>query len=427
MLFSLAPLSEMFRTNVASAFQPRGTQAGRTPIGYRTRAALVVLQVSLSVVLLVSAALLLRGFMNLQRADIGFRSGDVLSLKLPYFSPSAQTPEAAHAFSTEMRRVFATLPGVKSVGAISHVPYDQVPNWGGPYLPEGKVDVSAARIADTRSVTPGLFETVGATLLEGRYFTDDDDGGSRRVAIVDQRLAERTWPGQSAIGKRMQADPLTSGAPSEWVTVVGVVKHLRHRRATAELNEQVYFPIAQAPRHPLAYMIRADGDASALGAAVRAAARTASPHLPVFDMHPLDEYVSASRATERFTIVLAAAFALLALLLACVGVYGLTAYGVTLRRQEFGLRLALGARPGQLLALVVREGGRLAVTGLAIGLVGASIAALLLRNQLIGVTPRDPLSYGFAVGVLLLAAVLASWAPARRAMRVNPVESLRMQ
>jgi putative ABC transport system permease protein len=326
-----------------------------------------------------------------------------------------------------MRRAFAALPGVKAVGAISHVPYDEVPNWGGPYLPEGKVDVATARIADTRSVTPGFFEAVGATLLEGRYFTDDDNGASRRVAIVDQRLAERTWPGQSAIGKRMRADPLTSGDPSEWVTVVGVVKHLRHRRATAELNEQIYFPIAQAPRHPLAYMIRADGDAAALGSAVRAAVRKASPHLPVFDMRPLDDYVARSRATERFTIVLATAFACLALLLAAVGVYGLTAYVMALRRQEFGVRLALGARPAQLLALVVRDGGRLAIAGLAIGLGGAMVAALLLRNQLIGVTPSDPVSYGVAVSVLTVAAIAASWAPVRRAMRVSPLESLRAQ
>ena len=370
---------------------------------------------------------MLRGFLNLQRADIGFDPRGVLSFKLPYFSPAFQTPAAAHAFATEMRRSLAAVPGVQAVGGISHVPYDEVPNWGGPYLPEGKVDVSAARIADTRSITPGFFEAVGATLAEGRYFTEDDDESSRRVAIVDERLAERTWPGQSAIGKRMRADPMTSGSPDEWVTIVGVVRHLRHRRATAELSEQIYFPIAQAPRHPLAYMVRTDGDAAALGTAVRAIVRTASPHLPVFDMRPLDDYVARSRAMQRFTIVLAGAFAVVALLLACVGVYGLTAYGVALRRQEFGVRMALGARPRQVLALVLREGGRLAFAGLTIGLVGAAGAGFLLRAQLIGVTPRDPLSYTAAIVVLILAAMVASWAPARRAMRVSPLESLRVQ
>ncbi|HEV3483884.1 MAG TPA: FtsX-like permease family protein, partial [Vicinamibacterales bacterium] len=427
MLFSLAPLGEMFRTNVAASLQPRGTHGVSSPVGYRTRAALVVLQVALSVVLLVSTALLLRAFVNLQRADIGFRANGVLSFKLPYFSPAFQTAEAAAAFSTEMRRSLSALPGVRSVGALSHVPFDQVPNWGGPYLPEGKTDVSSARLADTRSVTPGLFQTIGATILEGRDFTDADTAASRRVAIVDHRLAARTWPGQSAIGKRLRADPLTAGTPSEWVTVVGVVQHLRHRRATAEMNEQIYFPIAQAPRHPLAYMIRADGDAAALGAAVRETVRKLAPHAPVFDMRPLQDYVAASRAPQRFTIVLAAAFALAALLLACVGVYGLTAYAVALRRREFGLRLALGAQPGDVLGLVLREGSALAALGITIGLAAAVVAAFLLRGQLIGVTPADPVSYAAAVAVLIAAAIAASWSPARRAMRVNPIDSLRVQ
>jgi predicted permease len=424
-LFSLAPLAEMLRPNVATAFRTRG-ETGARGIGYRTRAVLVVLQVALSGVLLVSAALLLRGFIGLQNADIGFRAEGVLSFKLPYFSPSMQTPDAAHAFSTEMRRLLAALPGVKAVGGISHVPYDEVPNWGGPYLPEGKVDVGSARVADTRSVTPGFFEAVGATLLGGRYFTDADTSASRRVAIVDQRLAERTWPGQSALGKRLKADPMTSGDPSETVTVIGVVKHLRHRRAAAEMNEQIYFPLAQAPRHPLAYMMRADGDLAALGPAVRDGVRNRNAQLPVFEMRPLARYVAASRATQQFTMLLAAAFAAVALILACVGVYGLTAYSVALRRQEFGVRLALGARSAQVLRMVLREGSRLALAGLALGLVGAVIAAGLLRHQLIGVTPWDPASYLISLGVLMLAAIAASVLPARRAMHVSPLESLRL-
>jgi hypothetical protein len=268
---------------------------------------------------------------------------------------------------------------------------------------------------------------VGATLLAGRYFTEDDSARSRGVAIVDQRLAERTWPGRSAIGQRMRVDSQTSGEPSEWVTVVGVVKHLRHRRATAELNEQIYFPIAQAPRHPLAYMVRTDGDATALAGAIRELVHEAGPQLPVFDMRPLSDYVSESRATQRFTMILAAAFAVVALLLACIGVYGLTAYAVVLRRQEFGLRLALGARADQVLALVIREGGRLALGGVVVGLAGGVIAAGLLRGQLIGVKPWDPVSYGSAIAVLLVAAIVASWIPARRATRVSLLETLRAE
>jgi predicted permease len=427
LLFSLAPLSETLRRNIATAFQPRGTAGAGSPIGYRTRAALVVVQVALSVVLLVSAALLLRAFMELQRADIGFTGARVLSFKVPYFSSKTPTPEAASAFSMTLRRSLAALPGVMAVGGISHVPYDQVPNWGGPCLPEGQTDPRSARIADTRAVTPGFFEAAGATLLEGRYFTDDDHGGARGVAIVDHRLAERTWPGRSAVGQRLRADPETSGEANQWVTVVGVVKHLRHRRATSELNEQIYFPISQAPRNPIAYMVRADADPVALAAAVREAVRNAGPHLPVFDVRPLSDYVSESRSTQRFTIVLAVAFAAVALLLACVGVYGVTAYSVALRRQEFGVRLALGARTAQLLSLVLSEGGMLAAAGVVIGAVGGLGAAGLLRNELLGVKPWDPASYLAAIAVLLAAALTASWVPAWRATRVSPLESLRAE
>jgi predicted permease len=427
LLFSLAPLSEMLRGHITTGLQPRGPSAAGSPVGYRTRAALVVLQVALSVVLLIGATLLLRAFTELQRSDIGFRSEQVLSFKVPYFSPNTPSPEAADAFSMTLRRSLASLPGVTGVGGISHVPYDQVPNWGGPYLLEGQTDAASARIADTRAVTPGFFEAAGATLIEGRYFTDDDRLGSRRVAIVDQRLAERTWPGRSAIGRRLRADPWTSGEPNEWVTVIGVVKHLRHRRATAELNEQIYFPIAQAPRNPIAYVVRADTDPVALAAAVRDVVRKAGPHLPVFDVRPLGDYVSESRATQRFTIVLAAGFAIVALVLACVGVYGVTAYSVALRRQEFGVRLALGARASQLLSLVVSEGGRLAAAGLSLGLVGGLAAAVLLQHQLLGVKPWDPVSYLAAVAVLLASTLTASWVPARRATRVSPIESLRSE
>jgi predicted permease len=364
---------------------------------------------------------------QLQRADLGFRADSVLSVKVPYFSRHQSTPEAASAFSVALRHSIAALPGVTAVGAISHVPYDDVPNWGGPYLPEGKTDVSLARMADTRSVTPGFFEAVGATLVEGRYFTDADRAESRPVAIVDQRLVERTWPGESAIGKRVLADPMTSGNPDRLVTVVGVVRHLRHRRATAELNEQIFFPLAQAPRHPLAYLIRAGTDPAQLAGAVRNVVHKADPQLPVFDVQPLAAYVSASRATQRFTMVLATAFAIVALLLACVGVYGVMAYSVALRRQEFGVRLALGARTSQLLSLVIREGGRLTLIGMALGVVGALAAAGLLRSQLLGVKPWDPVSYGVSVAALMLAAVAASWIPARRAVRVDPALALRAE
>lgn len=425
-LFSLAPLAETFKGTLSSAFRTRG--AGRPGSGgYRLRTLLVGAQLALSVVLLVGAALLTRSFVHLQRADVGFSAEGVLSFKIPYFSPNHPSPAEADAFSTALRRRFAALPGIRSVGAVSHVPYDQVPNWGGPYLTEGQADPAAARVADTRSVTPGFFETVGATFVEGRDFTEADTMASRRVAIVDNRLAERTWRGESAVGKRLRADPMTSGAPAEWVTIVGVVRHLRHRRAAAEMNEQMYFPLAQAPRHPLAYVLRTDGDPAAWGGAVRAVVAQTAPQLPVFDMRPLGDYVRTSRATARFTMLVAGGFAAVALLLACVGVYGLTAYAVSQRRQEIGVRMALGATAAHILRLVVRDGSLPAAAGIGAGLIAALAASMLLERQLIGVRPYDPVSIAACLAVLVLATAAATWLPARKALRTDPLESLRTE
>jgi putative ABC transport system permease protein len=190
---------------------------------------------------------------------------------------------------------------------------------------------------------------------------------------------------------------------------------LRHREATRALNEQIYFPLAQAPRHPLVYLVKTnEDDPAALAPAVRDAVRRVAPSMPVFAMRPLAAYVDEARATHRFVMLLGGAFAVTALLLACIGVYGTVSYAVALRRQEFGIRLALGARPGQVRRLVLGEAARLAVWGLAVGVTGAAAAGTLLRHQLIDVSPRDPASYAVATGVLAAAVLLAALLPLRR-------------
>jgi predicted permease len=424
-LFSLAPLAEMFRSDLAAMIQRRGRQASPAPVRYSARAALVVVQIALSVALLVGAGLLVRAFERLQRVDAGFRADGVLTFRIPLSAPRYASLDARNTFSRELRTRVGALPGVRAAGAMSHLPYENLPNWGGPYLPEGTTDASAARVADSRAISPGLLEALGATLIEGRDFTEDDTPKAPLVAIVDASLAARTWPGQSPLGKRLRADPFTSGEASQWLTVVGVVQHLRHRRPDRELGEQLYFPAAQAPRNPMAYAVRADGDPSQLAPAIRDAVRPLDPTLPVYDVRLLDEYVAGARATRRFTMTLAAAFAAVAVLLACIGVYGVTAYGVALRRQEFGVRMALGARTRQIVGLVLREGRRLTAAGLALGACGAAAVAALLRSQLFGISPLDPATYVAAFAVLATAAMLACFVPAARAVRTRPLDALR--
>ena len=423
-LFSLAPLAELLRTDLAAALQ-RGERRGGAGIQYRTRAVLVVAQIALGIVLLVGASLLVRGFTRLQQVDAGFHPGGVLTFRIALSGPRYQTPGARVTFARSMRERLAALPGARGSGAISHLPYDELPNWGGPYLPEGKTNAAEARVADTRSVMPGYFETIGATLIEGRYFNEGDTATSEPVAIVDQRLVEYTWPRQSAVGKRMLADPFTSGAPNQTVKIVGVVKHIRHRRPTAETNEQIYFPWPQAFRNPMAYVVKTADDPASLVPAVRHIVRELDSQLPVSAVRTLDSYVGDARATRRFTALMAATFAVFALLLACIGVYGVTSYAVALRRHEFGIRVALGARRRQVSHLVLREGVWLATAGAVFGLAGSAVATPLMRTQLFGVTPWDPVSYAIAVPVIIGAAVAACWIPARKATSANAVDVLK--
>jgi putative ABC transport system permease protein len=216
-----------------------------------------------------------------------------------------------------------------------------------------------------------------------------------------------------------------SGTPSTWTTVVGVVRHVRHRSPVEEVRDQVYFPERQVPRNPAVYLIATTGDPGVLVGPVRAAVRQLDPALPIYDVRPLEAYVDEARALKRFTAMLAALFAVAALTLASVGVYGVVAYSVTARHREFGVRLALGARATQVITLVMREGVALAAGGVAVGLMASAAGAAWLRSQLYGVTPWDPVSLGATLPILIVAALAACAVPAWRAVRTDPAEALR--
>jgi putative ABC transport system permease protein len=427
LLLSLAPRAEAWRADLRAALQRDGRGSGAA-LHQRARATLVAVQIALGVVLLVGAGLLARTFQRLQRVDPGFHADGVLSFRLALPGARYSSPAAINAFSRALEAELGALPGVAATGAVSHLPYDHLPNWGGPYLTRPGQDDSTAPEADYRAVTPGFFATVGARVVEGRGFLESDDEKGRPVVVVDERLARRAFSGESAVGKALAVDPYSDGHPTTWATVVGVVRHLRHRRLVEEVREQVYFPQRQILRNPMAYVLRASGDdPAALAAPLRAVVARLDPQLPVYEVRPLADYVVAARGAQRFTLLLAGAFAGVAVTLAAVGLYGVIAYAVARRRREFGIRLALGARPGQVQALVVREGLRVAAVGLALGMPTAALGARALRAQLFGVGPRDPASYAGALALLALAAVLASWIAARRATAASPLEVLRSE
>ncbi len=425
-LFSLAPLVEVFNVQLAPALQRQG-RATAGPIRYRTRAGLVVVQLALSTVLLVSAGLLVREFIRIQQVDPGFSADGVLTFRVAVPFQRYRPPAAFNTFSHELERALLAVPGVTGAGAISHLPYDDLPNWGGGYVSDTAVDRINAPNADYRTVTPGLFDTLGVRLVEGRGFTEDDQHPDNAVVIVDERLAQRLWPGRSPLGQRLVVDPRSDGKPNVKVTVVGMVRHLRLRSLVADLTEQVFFPQKLVLRNPVAYAVRSNRDVASLAPDIRAAITRLDPRLPIYDVRPLTTYVEAARATRRFTMQLAAAFAIVALLLACVGIYGVLSYAVARRRHEFGVRLALGAAPGMVVHHVMREGLALALWGCAGGLAIAMLSSKLLGAQLYGIGARDPLTFTAGAAVIAVAAAIACWIPARRATAVSPIEALRTE
>ena len=422
-LLSVAPLTEVWRVRLANAFRVDAARTGNTT-GRSLRAVLIAGQVAMSVVLVIGALLLVRTFQNVQSLDPGFDDNGIQSFRLAVRAPSR---ERALAFSRQLQGALAALPGVIGAASISHAPYDHVPNWGGPYLPEKGADPSTAAQADYRSLSPGALELLGIRLVEGRSFTEQDDPTSQPVVIVDTRLAARTWPGQSAIGRHLGVDTFVTGKAEIAATVVGVVEHVRHRNPVVEVREQIYFPQRQAIRNPAVWIVKSATDPSALMPAIRETLRKLDPALPIYDVRPLAAYAHGANATRQFTMQLSVLFAFLALALAAVGIYGVIAYSVETRHREFGVRRALGARDRQVLALVARDGARLLGRGLVGGIAATALVAWLMRGLLFGVSPWDPVTYLSAIPVLMGAGLVACLLPARRAVAANPVEALRSE
>jgi putative ABC transport system permease protein len=417
MLFSFAPMVEVFRTDLIEGLLDTRRRLGT--VRYRTRAALVVLQIAFGLMLLVGAGLLIRTFVSIQRLDTGYTTGQMLSFRVnvPGYGPVEQLNDFHRRLQTEL----AALPGVTGAGAVSHFPFDTIPNWGGPYYLKDGPDPTAP-FADFRAVSPGYLETIGARLKEGRFFTEADDSSTQRVIIIDDLLAKRAFPGENPIGKRISLNPEFNRRT--WMTVVGVVRHMRLRSFVEDLSDQIYLPIRQSTR-PTSYVLRTTGDPAALSGPVREVIRRLDPQLPVYDMRPAEEYLVAARSAQRFTMLLGASFAAVSLVLAFVGVFGLITYSVNIRRHEFGVRLAIGARSREIIRLVLHEGLVLLAAGLLLGVAGASVLVGFLRNQLFGVTAFDIPTYAIAMAVIALAAFTASWFPARRASQSNPLDVLR--
>jgi putative ABC transport system permease protein len=429
LLFTLVPLAEFRRMSLNAGLGVQSRIAGR--LRYRTRATLVVTQIVLGTILVVGAGLLLRSIDAVYRVDPGFDlDTHALTFRVVWPAHRYSTGNEVNAFDRALADRLRALPGVEAVGSISHMPFDPGGSMSGKYVtqaedtPEGQ---AAARFADLRVVSPELLEMLGARLVSGRWFTEDDGRGGALVSIVDERLAARAWPGQPAVGQRLRLPlELDRRIGAHWTTVVGVVRHVRFRTLDAEVQEQAYVPARQTLRTgATAYVVRTRSDPSNLSAALSRAVSDLDALLPPYDVRPLRTYVEHAVSARRFTVLLASSFAFLALILAAVGLAGLMSYSVTSRAREFGVRLALGATPRGVQRLVLTEALLLVSTGITIGVLAATGAAQAIRALLFGVSPLDVTSYAGAMVLVVLAGLIASWWPARRAGQVNPVVALR--
>jgi len=429
LLVSVVGVAGALGVDLASVLRSSG-RGGDAARG-RLRRALVACEVALGATLLVGAGLMLRSVLELGQVDPGFAAEGVQTFRIALPHTRYPNREAGAVFARQLDERLRSLPGVSGLGTVSALPFDALPNWSSPYVYDGMPDSArGAREADARAISPGYLDAVGATLVGGRDFEETDGPGGAPVVIVDERLAAAAWPGRDALGQRLQVeflDPADGSFAPTWATVIGVVRHVRHRRLQEVVREQVYLCQRQSPRQPHAYVVRAAGDPGALLEAVRREVADLDPELPVYDARPLEAYVGDALASPRFALRLAAAFAVVALLVAAVGVYGVVAHSAARRRREIGVRLALGAAGRDVLREVLGEGLALTLVGLLLGLAAAAALTSAARSVLFGVGHLDPATYA-GVGALLAGTALAASAlPAWRASRTNPVEILRAE
>lgn len=400
----------------------RGSSGGRRT--QLLRSGLVVAEIALAVMLLSTAALLVRSFEALQRETPGFNPGGVVTVQLSLPTAKYDVPEKRIAFADAALGRIRALPGVRAAGLTNALPFAGSNNSGSYSSPDIVLPPGApAPHAQQRTVDPGYFKALGLTLLQGRLLEDTDTLTSQRVAVVDRVLADKYWKGQDPLGKR-----IVNGDPEKPWTIVGVIAPIKFQSLEEDVKkETIYYPFAQRPGTNMIIAVKTEGESVALGPSVREAVRSADPDQPIFDIKTMQQRMDDVALSRRAPMILLSLFSGVALLLAVLGVYGVLAFAVAQRTSEFGVRIALGASARSIAELVLGQGARLVGIGVSTGLVAYLALSQVVARVLYGVTATDPLSLTVAPLVIAIAAIAACIVPVRRATGISPLEALRVE
>ncbi len=419
-LSGLPPAWRVVRSEIGTALRQGGRSL--TAGHHRLRAALVVVQVGLALVLLVGAGLLIHSFVRLLDVNPGFDARHLLTFSTQVPS-SAKTPEQLTAVYRSLRTELLTMPGVKDVAAVSRLPL-LGSNLGAWLFKEGPLRTGEPPPdIEFRVATPNYFSTMGIPVRKGRLFDDHDSRNP--VVVIDEAAASRFWPDQDPVGQRIKLGADPGKAP--WTTIIGVVGSVRHSGLALDPQPHVYRPYAYSPLFSPILVIRTASDPSPMINTITSKVRSTNQEIPAYNVFPMQALVERSTAQWRFVMLLLTGFAGAALLLALVGIYGTVAQSVVQRSQEIGLRMALGASPGAALRLILSEGSRLIAFGIAAGALASLALTRMMRSMLFEVHPLDPGVFIAAALTLAACALFACYGPARRATRIDPVIALRAE
>ncbi len=425
LLSGLFPALQASRRKIVDHLR-EGARQGTGVASRRTRNILVAAEVALALILLTGAGLLIRTLVTMQQVERGFRPENVAMMTVIVPTSAYPQPPAVRSFYTQLLERVRALPGVESAATGTAV-LQPIVTSSTIFSIEGTPNPPPEQQVEypVETVSPGYFETIGMTMASGRGFNDSDHADAPRVVVINETFARQSWPGQDPIGRRIRPGDDTSQAP--WMTIVGVIRDAHRSEVTQSIRPEVYLSATQATPRSQILFVRTSGDPTAIVPAVRRAIQTLDARIPVFDVTTLESQLARTLTQPRFQAVLLAGFAGIALLLATIGIYGVTAHAVGQRTQEVGIRMAMGAARRDVLILLIAQHLRPALIGLVLGLVGALVLSRSLQSLLFGVRATDPLTFTLVGVVLVLVAGAACWIPARRATRIDPLTALRWE